>query len=66
MVTLQQVIVGFDTMEMIKEMEMMGLSDSDYDTEDDESEGEDDSEEDGDDGEDKDEEVEQNYFHLLY
>ncbi|ESQ45625.1 hypothetical protein EUTSA_v10010311mg [Eutrema salsugineum] len=51
-----QVIVGFDTMEMIKEMEMMGLSDSDYETEDDESEGEEDSEEDGDEGEDDDEE----------
>lgn len=47
-----QVIVGFDTMEMIKEMELMGLSDSDFDTEDDESGGEDDSEEDGDEGED--------------
>lgn len=53
---LQQVIVGFDTMEMIKEMELMGLSDSDFETEDDESGGEDDSEEDGDEGED-DEEV---------
>ncbi|CAL9247078.1 unnamed protein product [Arabidopsis halleri] len=47
-----QVIVGFDTMEMIKEMELMGLSDSDFETEDDES-GEDDSE---DTGEDEDEE----------
>lgn len=47
-----QVIVGFDTMEMIKEMELMGLSDSDFDTEDDESGGEDGSEEDGDEGED--------------
>ncbi|CAH8360330.1 unnamed protein product [Eruca vesicaria subsp. sativa] len=45
-----QVIVGFDTMEMIKEMELMGLSDSDFETEDDESGGEDDSEEDGDEG----------------
>lgn len=43
-------------MEMIKEMELMGLSDSDFETEDDESGGEDDSEEDGDEGED-DEEV---------
>ncbi|KAF8104866.1 hypothetical protein N665_0166s0050 [Sinapis alba] len=51
-----QVIVGFDTMEMIKEMEMMGLSDSDFETEDDESGGEDDSEEDGDEGEDDEEE----------
>lgn len=51
---LQQVIVGFDTMEMIKEMELMGLSDSDFETEDDESEGEDDSE---DTGEEEDEEV---------
>ncbi|KAL1217277.1 hypothetical protein V5N11_027345 [Cardamine amara subsp. amara] len=50
-----QVIVGFDTMEMIKEMELMGLSDSDFETEDDES-GEDDSEEDGDEGEDDSEE----------
>jgi hypothetical protein len=50
---LQQVIVGFDTMEMIKEMELMGLSDSDFETEDDES-GDDDSE---DTGEDEDEEV---------
>lgn len=57
MVALQQVIVGFDTMEMIKEMELMGLSDSDFETEDDESEGEDDSEEEGDEGEDEDEEV---------
>ncbi|CAD5325275.1 unnamed protein product [Arabidopsis thaliana] len=47
-----QVIVGFDTMEMIKEMELMGLSDSDFETEDDES-GDDDSE---DTGEDEDEE----------
>ncbi|KAJ0253762.1 Uncharacterized protein HA466_0113910 [Hirschfeldia incana] len=47
-----QVIVGFDTMEMIKEMELMGLSDSDFESEDDESGGEDDSEEDGDEGED--------------
>lgn len=39
-------------MEMIKEMELMGLSDSDFDTEDDESGGEDGSEEDGDEGED--------------
>ncbi|XP_010515260.1 PREDICTED: uncharacterized protein At3g49140 [Camelina sativa] len=39
-----QVIVGFDTMEMIKEMELRGLSDSDYETDDDENEGEDDSE----------------------
>lgn len=54
---LQQVIVGFDTLEMIKEMEMMGLSDSDFETEDDESEGEDDSEEDGDEGADGDDEV---------
>ncbi|CAH8267966.1 unnamed protein product [Arabidopsis lyrata] len=45
---LQQVIVGFDTMEMIKEMELMGLSDSDFETEDDES-GEDDSEDTGED-----------------
>ncbi|XP_009149761.1 uncharacterized protein At3g49140 [Brassica rapa] len=51
-----QVIVGFDTMEMIKEMELMGLSDSDFETEDDESGGEDDSEEDGDEGEDDEEE----------
>ncbi|XP_020881670.1 uncharacterized protein At3g49140 [Arabidopsis lyrata subsp. lyrata] len=43
-----QVIVGFDTMEMIKEMELMGLSDSDFETEDDES-GEDDSEDTGED-----------------
>ncbi|XP_019100240.1 PREDICTED: uncharacterized protein At3g49140-like [Camelina sativa] len=48
-----QVIVGFDTMEMIKEMELMGLSDSDFETDDDENEGEDDSE---DTGEDDDEE----------
>jgi hypothetical protein len=40
-------------MEMIKEMELMGLSDSDFETEDDES-GDDDSE---DTGEDEDEEV---------
>jgi hypothetical protein len=39
-------------MEMIKEMELMGLSDSDFETEDDES-GDDDSE---DTGEDEDEE----------
>ncbi|WZY98617.1 hypothetical protein YC2023_070946 [Brassica napus] len=51
-----QVIVGFDTMEMIKEMELVGLSDSDFETEDDESGGEDDSEEDGDEGEDDEEE----------
>ncbi|CAA7056024.1 unnamed protein product [Microthlaspi erraticum] len=51
-----QVIVGFDTMEMIKEMELMGLSDSDFETDDDESEGEDDSEDDGDEDEDGDEE----------
>ncbi|CAH2064740.1 unnamed protein product [Thlaspi arvense] len=51
-----QVIVGFDTMEMIKEMELMGLSDSDFETDDDESGGEDDSEEDGDEREDGDEE----------
>ncbi|KAG2329562.1 hypothetical protein Bca52824_000742, partial [Brassica carinata] len=49
---LQQVIVGSDTMEMIKEMELMGLSDSDFETEDDESAGEDDSDVDGDEGED--------------
>ncbi|CAN8268230.1 unnamed protein product [Cochlearia groenlandica] len=52
-----QVIVGFDTMEMIKEMELMGLSDSDYDDEDDGSEGEEeDDEEDGDEEGDDDEE----------
>lgn len=43
-------------MEMIKELELMGLFDSDFEIEDDESGGEDDSEEDGDEGED-DEEV---------
>ncbi|KAF8097705.1 hypothetical protein N665_0283s0010 [Sinapis alba] len=47
-------IVGFDTMEMIKEMELMGLSDSDFETDDDESEG-DGSDEDGDDDEDEEE-----------
>ncbi|KAL0713907.1 hypothetical protein Bca4012_020885 [Brassica carinata] len=59
-----QVIVGSDTMEMIKEMELMGLSDSDFETEDDESAGEDDSDVDGDEGED-DVEVSLLPFHLL-